>query len=166
MKNKILVVTVFALVAVANLSSVNAISKEEEKVVRNSGGIAWVGLYKGAPFTWDRYERPVINISMNGSTTIITVGTSAGQVAGVSKFAFSKDQYTWSNMNKINPDIAELQKILLEEGFLGAGAQSGVYDEATKKSVELLQKKYGIRPAPGYSYGYFGPLTRNFLNTR
>jgi peptidoglycan hydrolase-like protein with peptidoglycan-binding domain len=74
--------------------------------------------------------------------------------------------YTVASMNKINPDIIELQKVLVADGVLGQNSQTGVYDAVTKAAVEAFQKKHGIKPAPQYTYGYFGPITRNYLNTK
>lgn len=136
------------------------------------GGLAFAADYNGAPFTWDRYNTPVITFTTNGSTTTATVtylnksGTGGGTVAGASKFKFNKDLYVWSSKNKINPDIVELQKILVAENLLGPTSQTGIYDETTKVAVVTFQKKYGIKPAPIYSYGYFGPITRVFVNSR
>jgi len=132
-----------------------------------NGSIAFAGLYNGAPFTWERWIKPIIHISQNGTTTTVTVENGlAGQVAGVSKFIFKNDLYTWNSKNKISPDVSELQKVLVAENLLGANSQTGVYDETTKAAVAAFQKKYNIHPAPIYPYGYFGPITRAFQNAR
>lgn len=139
------------------------------------GGIAFAAFGNGAFFSWDTYVAPVVKISGTGSSTVVatTAGyftngdsNSIGKVAGVSKFKFTKDQYTSVSMNKISPDISELQKVLAAEGLLGINSQTGIYDETTKAAVAAFQKKYGIKPAPIYPYGYFGPLTRAFQNAR
>jgi peptidoglycan hydrolase-like protein with peptidoglycan-binding domain len=128
----------------------------------SGGGVSWVGLYNGAPFSWSTYIPPVVYIVTTGSTTNITTG----QVAGVSKFMFRNDLYTFDSMRNINPDIVELQKVLLAENLLGSGLQTGAFDYHTKNAVEALQRKYGITPDSPYYSGYFGPNTRTFLNNR
>lgn len=133
-----------------------------------SGGIAFASFGNGAYFTWDTYVAPVVHIALNGTSTTVT--TSAGYFTNSSdnngKFIFKKDMYTWGNMNKVNPDIVELQKVLVNENLLGNNSQTGIYDGATKAAVAAFQKKYGIKPAPQYTYGYFGPLTRAYLNNK
>lgn len=136
------------------------------------GGFAFASFGNGAFFSWNTYVPPVIKLTQNGTSTIIatTAGyftnDGTGQVAGVSKFKFNKDLYTWTSKNKISPDVAELQKVLVAEELLGQNAQTGVYDEVTKSAVAAFQKKHGIKPASKYPYGYFGPITRAFLNAK
>jgi murein L,D-transpeptidase YcbB/YkuD len=55
---------------------------------------------------------------------------------------------------------------LVSENLLGNNSQTGIYDGATKAAVEAFQKKHGIKPAAQYTYGYFGPLTRSFINNK
>ncbi len=132
------------------------------------GGFAFASNGNGANFTWANYVAPVIKISGTGSSTVVTTtpGYYKDSGNGTGKFIFKKDMFTWSSMNKINPDIMELQQVLINEGLLGQNSKSGVYDNVTKSAVVAFQKKYKITPAPQYSYGYFGPITRNFLNKR
>lgn len=131
----------------------------------SGGGVSWVGLYNGAPFSWDSYVAPIVYIVINGTTTTITTNLSR-QVAGADKFIFKNDQYTFDHLRNINPDIIELQKLLIAENLLGTGLQTGAYDYHTKNAVEALQKKHGITPDSLYYSGYFGPITRAFLNNR
>jgi hypothetical protein len=127
------------------------------------GGVA-VAFYNGAPFTWDRYVAPVINLVQNGTSTIVTVtNTGNGHVAGVDKFIFRKNMGLGS---KTQPDLAELQKILVAENLLQATTTKVVYDSEVRAAVSKFQVNHGIHHGVGYTYGYFGPLTRGFLNAR
>jgi hypothetical protein len=132
--------------------------------VTQQGSVVPVGLYNGAPFSWDRYVAPIVNIVTNGTTTTITV-SNTGTVAGVTKFNFTKDQFTTAGMNNINPDLGELVKVLVAENFLPSGTTKTVYDNDVKVAVDKFQHAHNIHPAPQYAYGYFGPLTRGYLNT-
>lgn len=146
-----------------------ACGPELKKTGGGGGGFAFASFGNGAAFTWDNYVPPTVTISGTGSTTVVT--TTPGYFKNMpntnsNKFMFKKDMYVWTSMNKINPDIVELQKVLASEGLLGQNSKSGVYDTVTKTAVEAFQKKYKIAPAPQYSYGYFGPKTRAFINNR
>lgn len=60
------------------------------------------------------------------------------------------------------PDVAALQKYLEKNGFMTMpnGVAYGYFGTVTKNGVSAYQKKNKISPA----VGFFGPLTRNFLN--
>ena len=126
------------------------------------GGFAWAADYNGAPFTWERWIKPIVTIVQNGSSTvaIVTYGTpSTGTVLGASKFIFNNDLFWGSNLQ---PDMNEMQKLMVREGLLGAGQTSGLYDANTNKAVIAFQKKYNIHR----QIGFFGPITRAFVNSR
>lgn len=133
------------------------------------GGFAFASFGNGAAFSWSNYVAPVVKINQNGTSTTVTTTPGYFKNSGsnnTGKFVFNKNMYTVAGMNKLNPDIIELQKVLVADGVLGQNAQTGVYDAVTKAAVEAFQKKHGIKPAPQYTYGYFGPITRNYLNTK
>jgi len=57
-------------------------------------------------------------------------------------------------------DVKKLQEFLKEEGFLNR-EPTDYFDSLTKNALIQYQKKAGISPASGY----FGPKTRNYINS-
>lgn len=133
---------------------------------QQTGGFAFASFGNGAAFTWDTYVAPIIKITTNGTST------TANTTPGYFKNSPSNNQakYTFNNNLGLGSgrqsDLNELVKVLIAENLLAAGTSKTVYDNQTRDAVANLQKKYGIKPAPQYPYGYFGPLTRAFLNSR
>ena len=56
-------------------------------------------------------------------------------------------------------EVAALQKILIAEGFLAAGLDTGFFGPATETALKKLQEKLGVEPV-----GFVGPKTRTKLN--
>lgn len=143
-----------------------------EPVTSGGGGLAFAQFGNGAQFTWSNYVAPTISFIMNGTTTTVvtTPGyfkTSGGNnITNSGKFIFTKDLFTWNQINSISLDVAELNKVLVTENFLPANSMKTVYDIEMRVAVEKFQKAHNIKPAPQYVYGYFGPITRAFINNR
>lgn len=57
-------------------------------------------------------------------------------------------------------DVVELQNVLIEQGFLNAGLNTGTFADLTKAAVIKYQKAHTIAPTSGF----VGPLTRAELN--
>ena len=57
-------------------------------------------------------------------------------------------------------DIAELQQLLIQQGFLGTGDDTGYFGPLTTKAVAAFQAAHNIDPLGGV-----GPLTRALLNS-
>lgn len=131
-----------------------------------NGGFAFASFGNGAVFTWDTYVAPIIKITTNGTSTI--ANTTPGYFKNLP--SNNQEKYTFNNNLGIGsqrqPDLNELVKVLIAENLLAVGTSKTVYDSQTRGAVANLQKKYGIKPAPQYPYGFFGPLTRAYLNTR
>lgn len=86
-------------------------------------------------------------------------------VATVSKFIFQRNLRT----GMINNDILELQKFLNSSGYGLAtsgpgspGQETAKFGLLTRKALIKFQKANKIYP----SVGYFGPITRGFINSR
>ncbi len=90
------------------------------------------------------------------ATTTATVSTStpAGQVLGVSTYAFTRNLRVGSR----EVDVLELQKILMNEGFFVYPELTKYFGPITKAALAKWQTKHGIP-----STGYFGKLSRAFL---
>lgn len=78
-------------------------------------------------------------------------------------FVFNKNL----TLGNVNNDVKELQKYLNNNGFrlvnTGAGSpgkETTYFGSVTKKALIKFQQTNNIQP----SVGYFGPLTRNFIN--
>lgn len=68
-----------------------------------------------------------------------------------------------------NGAVANLQRMLIAEGHLGAGNDTGFFGPLTERAVQLFQAREGIvsggTPATT-GYGVVGPLTRAYINAR
>jgi hypothetical protein len=134
--------------------------------VTQQGGFAFAGNGNGAYFSWSNYTAPIIKITTSGTTT--NVATTPGFYNGTenknpNKFVFN---YNMGLGSARKPDLQELQLILIAENFLPANTNKNVYDSAIREAVANFQKAHGIKPAPKYPYGYFGPITRGYVNSR
>lgn len=102
-----------------------------------------VGSSQGTP------SRPVVVVV---PTTPVT--TPQGQVLGATSYAFSRNL----SYGVTGEDVTELQKILMEEGYLKIKVATKWFGPLTKAALVKWQAKHGI-PATGY----FGSISRNFL---
>ncbi len=80
--------------------------------------------------------------------------TPQGQVLGAVAYNFTKDL----KVGQTSTSVTELQKMLIEQGFLSAKA-TGYFGALTKTALMKLQKKNNL-PATGF----FGPMTRALVN--
>lgn len=63
-------------------------------------------------------------------------------------------------------EVLEIQKALVELGYLSEDDLTGVYDEMTVAAVYLLQEKYEVVSSEDdYGAGYFGKKTRSTLES-
>lgn len=67
-------------------------------------------------------------------------------------------------------DVSELQKWLISQGYnipslQNGSAQYGYYGNETKAAVAEWQKAAGVPVPSPDQYGYFGPISQNFLNS-
>jgi hypothetical protein len=85
-----------------------------------------------------------------------TTPATGGQVLGAEAFNFQTDMGVGSTLD---PDVTELQKILIADGYLVIPAPTGVFGPLTEAAVKLYQAAHGV-PATGF----VGPLTRAALN--
>jgi large repetitive protein len=72
-----------------------------------------------------------------------------------------------ANVGVLGNDVKQLQIFLNQNGFTvstaGAGSigkETRYFGKSTKKALALFQKSVGIKP----SLGYFGPITRKYIN--
>jgi peptidoglycan hydrolase-like protein with peptidoglycan-binding domain len=90
---------------------------------------------------------------------------TAGEVLGAEKFQFLKDMAQGS---RLNPDVKELQTVLVNEGFMNIGQVTGYFGATTKLAVIKYQEKYAdevLKPLGlTKGTGFVGPYTRAFLN--
>lgn len=87
-----------------------------------------------------------------------TGGTSTGgKVLGASTFNFRTDFGVGS---RLSPDVTELQKILIADGFLKIAAPTGYFGSLTRTAVKAYQSAHKVQ----YITGFVGPLTRTALN--
>jgi len=93
--------------------------------------------------------------SSGGSAPSGAAGFS-GSVLGASAFNFTVD---FGEGSTLDPDVTELQKILIADGYLNIPAPTGFYGPMTQAAVKLYQAAHGISTT-----GYVGPLTRGALN--
>ncbi|CAN5691240.1 hypothetical protein BH11PAT2_BH11PAT2_04540 [soil metagenome] len=91
------------------------------------------------------------------TSTSAPSGTSGGQVLGASTFNFTQNLTVGS---RISPDVTELQKILIADGYLKIDAPTGYFGKLTRAAVAAWQAAKGISPA----VGYFGPISRAKMN--
>lgn len=82
-------------------------------------------------------------------------GTS-GQVLGASTFNFRID---FGQGSTLDPDVTELQKILMADGYLVIPAPTGYFGPLTTAAVKQYQAAHSIQTT-----GFVGPLTRAALN--
>lgn len=93
------------------------------------------------------------------TVTVITATTPAtvGQVLGATAFNFAANLGFGSR----GTDVVELQKTLIEGGYLRAGLSTGYFGPLTKAAVTKWQRANSIP-----STGFFGPLSRAHINAR
>jgi len=97
---------------------------------------------------------------------ILVLGfTTIKPILANSVFIFTKNL----TLGSINNDVKELQKYLNANGFIVAktgpgskGKETTMFGRATKASLIKFQKANNIKP----SVGYFGPLTRDYINKK
>lgn len=90
-----------------------------------------------------------------GGSSAVPIASVQGRVLGASSYNFSSDLSLGSRGN----DVAELQKVLIGNGFLNIAAPTGFYGPMTAAAVKLYQTAHGIRAT-----GYVGPRTLAALN--
>ncbi|HVW71619.1 MAG TPA: immunoglobulin-like domain-containing protein, partial [Candidatus Paceibacterota bacterium] len=89
-------------------------------------------------------------------SSVVSFGSTGGSVLGASVFLFLTDMGVGSTLD---PDVTELQKILIADGYLNISAPTGFFGPLTQAAVKLYQGAHGIPTT-----GFVGPLTRNALN--
>lgn len=78
--------------------------------------------------------------------------------AAPSAFLFARDL----TLGSTGPDVVVLQDLLVFKGFLvmPTGTAKGYFGASTQKALAKYQKSVGLSPADGY----FGPVTRAYVN--
>jgi peptidoglycan hydrolase-like protein with peptidoglycan-binding domain len=94
--------------------------------------------------------------NFKGSTVVHFGNNTSGQVLGESTFNFQTD---FGQGSTLDPDVTELQKILIADGYLVIPAPTGYFGSLTQAAVKQYQAAHGIQTT-----GYVGPLTRGALN--
>jgi|GEM_PF-2929224 len=89
-------------------------------------------------------------------SSVPNFSATGGSVLGASAFNFTVD---FGEGSTLDPDVTELQKILIADGYLNIPAPTGFYGPLTQAAVKLYQAAHGISTT-----GYVGPLTRGALN--
>ncbi|MGB9115097.1 peptidoglycan-binding protein [Bradyrhizobium sp.] len=97
--------------------------------------------------------RAVINSGDVASSTVIQTAapTTTFPTGAVFTHALTEGQS--------GADVTELQHVLIQQGFLGAGNDTGYFGPLTAKAVAAFQAAHNIDPLGGV-----GPLTRAVLN--
>lgn len=102
---------------------------------------------------------PVVTTPVVSTPTVVTptqqtqAPAVVGQVLGATTFSFPKNLAVGSR----SADVTELQKVLIQQGFLKASA-TGYFGSLTRTALIAWQKKNKL-PATGY----FGPLSRALI---
>jgi len=91
-----------------------------------------------------------------GTTGTTNSGSTGGQVLGAATYNFAVNLTVGSR----GQDVVELQNVLIAEGDLAAGLNTGYFGSLTKAAVVKYQAAHSISPTSGY----VGPLTRAELN--
>ncbi len=78
-----------------------------------------------------------------------------GQVLGFAIFRFNNNL----SQGQKHPDVMELQKRLIREGFMASASTTDYFGPKTLAAVKLYQKKNKLP-----TNGYVGPMTRSVLN--
>jgi Putative peptidoglycan binding domain len=106
-------------------------------------------------------------VTYGGGGFYVAPTTTVGQVLGASTTAAMVDGTTMNFKFNINmargskiSDVKKLQAVLVSEGFLSAGSQSGFFGPLTFNAVKKYQAKNNVSPVSGF----VGPLTRAVLN--
>ncbi len=94
-----------------------------------------------------------------------TTTAPVAEVLGAEKFVFNTNMRLGS---KISPDVMELQKRLIAEGFLALDLATGYYGKATKAAVIAYQEAHKTDILSPLNLelgtGFCGPYTRAMLN--
>ncbi len=90
-----------------------------------------------------------------GSSRNTETVATGGRVLGAALYFFATDLTVGST----GADVMELQKVLIEAGYLKIAAPTGYFGPMTQAAVKLYQAAKGIQTT-----GYVGPLTRAALN--
>lgn len=100
------------------------------------------------------------------TSTPTTTSTTVGQVLGASTTAATMTDTSTKfkfniNMKKASKisDVKKLQDVLIAEGFLAAGMNTGNFGNLTLAAVKAYQAKNNVQAT-----GFVGPLTRAVLN--
>jgi hypothetical protein len=93
--------------------------------------------------------------SGGGSSRNTETVTTGGRVLGAALYFFATDL----TIGSTGADVMELQKLLIEAGYLKIAAPTGYFGPMTQAAVKLYQTAKGIQAT-----GYVGPLTRAALN--
>lgn len=99
----------------------------------------------------------------NTPEAIFTVATMIVLKDTINDFNFTKDLW----LGKTDTEVKELQKFLNKNGFPVAitgvgstGKETNYFGFLTRSALARYQKAHGISPA----VGYFGPITRKYIN--
>ena len=98
--------------------------------------------------------RAAINSGSAASSTVVQTTTPATSIPTGAVFTHAL------NEGQSGADITELQQILIKQGFLGAGDDTGYFGPLTTKAVAAFQTAHNLDPLGGV-----GPLTRALLNS-
>lgn len=99
---------------------------------------------------------PTVPASSPTQTPATTNTTDTGEVLGAAAFQFGTNLTVGSR----GQDVVELQNVLIAEGDLAAGLNTGYFGPLTKAAVIKYQTAHNVSPHSGY----VGPLTRAQLN--
>ncbi|PIR85320.1 hypothetical protein COU15_01125, partial [Candidatus Kaiserbacteria bacterium CG10_big_fil_rev_8_21_14_0_10_45_20] len=80
------------------------------------------------------------------------------EINSLDSFSFTRDLW----LGDTGDDVAELQKLLIKEGFTIPAGATGYFGEQTRSALASFQEAHTINPPQGY----FGFITRTYLSAR
>jgi hypothetical protein len=104
-----------------------------------------------------------LNKVVNSTSTLIQNINTTVPITNTGSNTFNRDL----SVNSVGEDVLRLQKFLNTHGFVisafgpgSPGNESTYFGNLTQEALKRFQQSKGIIPVSGY----FGPLTRNFIN--
>ncbi len=118
----------------------------------------------GCPQSWGRRYCPD-NTDQGAGYVYFFFGVQQPYITEAWAIKDSTQKYIFNHdltIGSIGADVVALQKYLVAKGFMvmPANVAYGYFGTVTQTGVSKYQIKYGIKP----SAGYFGPITRAYLN--
>jgi peptidoglycan hydrolase-like protein with peptidoglycan-binding domain len=118
----------------------------------NDVGSHYISIYASDSSGHTATSNVTITVTSNGSVPVTTSQTSTN--TSTSGYTFS----SYLSLGSTGNDVTELQKILIQKGFLSATA-TGYFGSLTENAVKQFQTSNGLS-----AVGFVGPGTRAVLN--